>query len=877
MPPLYRLLSLRYLRRRWDRTALIVASIALGVATLVSTRVLNRCLETAALSASAPLAAGGDLLVSNGEPGVPLPLAAELRAANLPGVVSVTPLVVERVTLPDLANRPAVLVGAELDGGSTDGGPLGVAFVRTLPADLTSAALLLTRTPVVLSQQLHDAWTVARPAATAPLPVRFGSRLVACQPVGYFTVAADSPLAALGAGVIGMAVADAARLSRPGPTPGLAALVGGSAGDALFPPRVDRIDVRAVAGHDLAAVQDAVQGVVSGRGLVRPPDQHNRSTQEIVSGVQIGFTLCSFGAMVVGLFLVYNAMAVTVAERRADVGVLRSLGATRGQIIALFAVAAGVIGLVGAVAGVLLGAGLAQGVLFAFRDELGGLSVGAVGSSWPTLGTVVLGVLAGTGTAVVAGLIPALQAATQDPAEASRHSPRPVGGWWRVLHLAVISLLVGGGLAAILFRHHLPARVGNFGGVTTLMVGLILSAPVVVTLLVRFVHPLLRRVLPVEARLACDNLLRAPGRTGVVIGALAAGVGLMVQTAGLGRSNREPIVRWIDEVIRADRMVFAGSLTDAMGSAAPLEPRVAAEVAALPGVEGTFGVRYRSPEFNGTRIFLTALDARDYMALTNPRLPAGVTAYRPLALLPGSDGTVVSENFARRQGVGVGDVVELPGPRGPVRLTVLATMPDFSWSRGTLFLDRANYARQFQDDRLDVVHVFERDPSAAAAVEKYAADGGLVVQEREAMRRFIADLIDRVFLLAYLQQVVVALVAGLGIVTALLISVLQRKRELGLLLAVGATPLQVVKAVVWEAALLGVFGTLLGVAVGLPLEWFILRVVLLDESGFLLPVLVPWRAGLGIAAGSMLAATSAGLLPAWRAVKIRIPEAIQYE
>jgi putative ABC transport system permease protein len=351
----------------------------------------------------------------------------------------------------------------------------------------------------------------------------------------------------------------------------------------------------------------------------------------------------------------------------------------------------------------------------------------------------------------------------------------------------------------------------------------------------------------------------------------------MVQTAGVGRSNQEPVVRWIDEVIQADRMVFTGSLTDVYGAQTPLEPRVAAELAALPGVQGTFGVRYRSPEFNDTKVFLTALDAREYLDLTGPRLPGGLTSYRQLELLPGSDGAVISENFARRHRVGVGDAVELPGPRGPVRLTVLATMPDYSWSRGTLFLDRASYARRFQDDRVDVVHVFDAGPHAADAVAKHAAGNGLVVQERAAMRAFVADLIDRVFLLAFLQQLVIGLVAGLGVVTALLISVLQRKRELGLLLAVGATPAQVVRAVLWEAALMGLFGTALGAAIGLPLEWYILRVVLAEESGFRFDVLVPWRAGLGIAAGAMAAATAAGLLPAWHAVRTRIPEAIQYE
>src|SRR4051812_32641770 len=108
MPPLYRLLSVRYLVRRWDRTALIAASIALGVATLVSTRILNQTLEAAAYEGNAPLAAGGDLLVANGSPGLPLTLAAELRAANLPGVQSVTPLTFARVVIPDLGGRASM-------------------------------------------------------------------------------------------------------------------------------------------------------------------------------------------------------------------------------------------------------------------------------------------------------------------------------------------------------------------------------------------------------------------------------------------------------------------------------------------------------------------------------------------------------------------------------------------------------------------------------------------------------------------------------------------------------------------------------------------------------------------------------------------------
>jgi ABC-type antimicrobial peptide transport system permease subunit len=124
---------------------------------------------------------------------------------------------------------------------------------------------------------------------------------------------------------------------------------------------------------------------------------------------------------------------------------------------------------------------------------------------------------------------------------------------------------------------------------------------------------------------------------------------------------------------------------------------------------------------------------------------------------------------------------------------------------------------------------------------------------------------------------VVGVVAALGVVTALLISVLQRKRELGLLLAVGATPGQVLRSVMAEAVLMGLFGTALGILIGLPMEWYVLSVVMPEETGFVFDVVIPWRQALGIAAASVLTATVAGLVPAAHAVRTRIPDAIQWE
>jgi putative ABC transport system permease protein len=336
-------------------------------------------------------------------------------------------------------------------------------------------------------------------------------------------------------------------------------------------------------------------------------------------------------------------------------------------------------------------------------------------------------------------------------------------------------------------------------------------------------------------------------------------------------------VEWITQVVQAEHFVFSGNMTSATSSNSPMGPNVARDLRALPGVDRVMTIRYARPEYNGTIVFLIAVDTAEYARGTRERVPDGLPDLEKFLALPGTDDVLVSDNFALRHGVKTGDLIELPGANGPVSVRVVGTVRDYSWSRGSVIMDRASYARRTGDDLIDVCHVFLKPGANPKPVEDYAGKYGLFATDREALRNFLSELINRVYLLAYVQQVVLGLVAALGVVTALLISVLQRKRELGLLLAVGATPAQVLRTVLAEAVLMGVFGTALGLLIGLPMEWYVVRVVLVEETGFVLDVVVPWREAFLIAGGALATATLAGLLPAWHAVRTRIPDAIQWE
>lgn len=897
---MYRLLALRYLLQRWDRAALIVASIALGVATLVSARILNQCIEAAAHDTTTP-GANAELYVTNGEAGVHRVVTDDIRAANVPGVKSVQPLIFDRVTLPDLENRVAILVGADVSSQILkDDNPLKVKVedlgtvprIQFLPVfaaiqngDFAKAGQLWDRLPgrlVMLSRPIYEDW-LAKTGGNKPFVLRHTTRNVECLPIGVVDFAPDSPLAPMGNNFIGMSIGQAMQVVRPAPP--LSAIGGGLgevAAEELYPPKVNRIDIFLEPDADKDAATAAVAKVLNHRAEVRTPDMQRRSTQEIVSGLQIAVLMCSLGAMVVGLFLVYNAMAVTVAERRADIGILRSLGATRVQVIFLFAIAAAILGFLGAILGVPLGILLAEITLSQFKSELVSMFLNPeVNPARLTWENAALAVLAGVTTAVFAALVPAIQAASDDPAHVVRRSAGGAKGVWKLIHYAACGLLIVGGSAMVVFRHELPHRFGSVGGMMTVLVGLLLSTPIFVGVLATLLRPVVRVTCPFSIRLAFDNLSRAPGRTGVVIGALGAGVALMFQTAGVGRSNEEPVTIWISQVVQADHFVFSGNMTASTSSNSPMGSAVARDLAAMPEVDHVMSIRYYRPEYNGTVIYLIALDATEYARATRERVPHGLPDLEKFLSLPGTDDILVSENFLARHRMHIGDTITLAGPNGPVKLRIADSVRDYSWSRGTIFMDRARYAKLFGDDLIDMCHVFLKHgherPLSDPALARYTNENGLYLTDRDSLRKFLSELINRVYALAAMQQIVVGIVAALGVVTALLISVLQRKRELGLLLAVGATPGQVLRSVLAEAFLMGLFGTALGILIGLPMEWYVLKVMFVDESGFNLDMLIPWKATLGIATASIVFATLAGLIPAWRAIQTRIPDALQYE
>lgn len=873
MLTLLRTLSLGYLAKHRTRSALVIVSITLGVAILVATQAISRSLKQGVVEGVNPLAGMADLIIVNGDTGVPAKLATELEDAKLPGVANAVPFILTRMSIADLDNKIVWLVGVEWPKDRAnlpdEDNLLGVTIHQTYqPRTWTEKLGLLVAPPALVSPNVAADLEKSNPKSQR-FRLRTAGRTPEVTRLGTVTFT-ESQLPFKDSSVVVMDLHSSSAICFP-----------------EKPGYIHQIAVKVTPGESVEEVAAEVKRWLAGRADVLTIATSQEMISDVTAELEIGTALGGAAALVVGLFLVYIIQSVTVAERRHDIGILRSVGATRPQIAGLFVGESLTMGLLGSSLGVPLGWFLAWVMLQPLADTVSELMVPIDKAEivlpwWVLVGAVV----AGTFVAVLAALVPALQAASEEPADAVRRVPRRGAVLLVGVQACASLLLVAAGFGFARYRDVLPDKTGMFGGIVCLFLAGLVATPLLASLVGRFVQPLFRHLMGLEGRLAADNLVRSPGRTGVVIAALAATGGLMVNTAGFLKSTRETIYEWLEEKIAADLSVTAGAPVTSGGGAVSMPESLLAKLREVPGVETILPVRmiqvnYVSPKDQKNQIlWLVGVDTRAFDGTARDRPLARSFDRFPRLREKGT--VVVSENFARLYGVGVGDRIEIRGKNETLGVEVVGLVVDYSWPRGTIIMDRTWFRELYTDHQLSIAHVFLKPDADAQKVhadlmDRFGQQYNLFVLDRAEINANVNSALQRVYSIAYAQQAVVGLVALLGVVSTLFISVLHRTRELGLLRAVGASRGQVLRSVLAEAVLMGLIGAIVGFGMGLLIEWYVLDILILDGSGFSFPLRVPWlEAGL-VSLGSVVFATLAGLWPAYLATRLRIPEAIAYE
>ena len=623
--------------------------------------------------------------------------------------------------------------------------------------------------------------------------------------------------------------------------------------------RLSRIDVR-IASGDAASLQRLVSALPDGTQVLSAAGR-TRSTADMSQAFMTNLTAMSLLALLVGLFLIFNAVNFSVLQRRGLIGVLRALGLTRRQLLSMILVEAATIGLVAAVAGVVLGTMLGEQLLglvsrtindLYFRVSVTDVSVSAL--------TIAKGLAAGVGAALFAAAVPALEATSYEPRLTLTRSVIER----RARHVLPIVTLTGvagmvGAVALILSSG--TNLVAGLAAVFLLILGFALCVPLFVRLSSVLAAPLAARVGGTSARMAVAGIASGLSRTGIAIVALAVALSATIGISVMVDSFRGSVNAWLVQTLQAD--IYTGTLRE--GS---MEPEL---IAAIHGIDGVIDM--------STRKRATVEDAGGRTQLRVFELPpqsyagAELLDADPALAWPSwenEDAVFVSEPYAYQNGVAAGDVITLPTDGGPRQFAVAATFQSFDINASGIMMSRKTYARHFRDASVDSLGLYLAegvDVDVVIAEIQRISEGYqlLYVNSNAGLRDESMRIFDRTFVITDVLYWLTLGVAFIGILSAMLALQLERAREFATLRALGMTPTQVGGMITAQTGVIGLLSGIAAIPLGVVMAYVLIKVINRRAFG--------WQIDMDVSPGILVvsvvfaigAALLAGLYPAWRA------------
>ncbi|MFB3855147.1 MAG: ABC transporter permease [Vicinamibacterales bacterium] len=848
MPPrllLFHRLIVRPLVREPLRTALTVLAVALGVAVVLA-------IELAGNAAAGSFRASVETLVGDAEievaaaGGVPPETVAAL--ASLPYALSVRPRM-----------EGTAIVGR--------GGPRVPLFGLDLLAEVWSSR--------------DEAWADASGEETGRLwaadSVWVDPSLGLRKGDEVEVLVNDSLFRCVVAGVI----ASGEGVARPGSSNPGAIVMDIGAADVLLGRRgrPDRILVAVPPDGSIEQWLDRLRRALPAGVEVRPRGSGIEANRRMLSAFRLNLRILSYVALVVGAFLIYNTIAVSVVRRRAEIGIVRALGARRGFVLAAFLGEGASFGLAGALLALPLGRVMASGAVGLLGSTVDSLYV----TSEPgpiELGpwAILLAIAAGVGMATLSAWGPAREASRVAPVDAMARGRRE----YEVRVQRRRDLWVAAGLAgAGLLASRMPAIDGRplFGyAATALLIGACAMAiPSLVHAVSLGSSTSLLRFAGVEAMLASRSLAASLRRSSVLVGALSTAIAMMVAVGIMVGSFRETVTVWLGAQLTADLYIQS-----AVPEGPDYHPTMAADVPErverVAGVAGVDRFREYQVTFHGQTATFAGAEMSVLAKHGAFRFLSGRPSAEVMPRLVGTDTAIVSEPFANRHGVGPGDEITfaLGGSRAAFRIEDV--WYDYSTEAGFVMVDRSTLLRYLPDEAPSSLGVYLSAGASLdevrAAVRTALADREVIVVSNRDVRTEALRVFDRTFAITYALEAIAVLVAVIGIAGALVALVIDRRREMGLMRYLGASKVQVRRMILTEAGIIGAVSSIAGLVLGFVLALVLVFVINRQSFGWTIQFHWPVAVLAGAIALVYAATVLAGLYPARIATRLEPTEVI---
>jgi putative ABC transport system permease protein len=849
--PLIALISWPYFRKHILRTLLTVAGITLGVAVFVGMHTANQSVLYAFNTTIDRIAGKTELQVTAGETGFNEEILETVQQARS---VRVAVPVIEAVVDSRIAGQGDLLVlGVDMTGD------------RSLREyDLEAGDEAIIDDPLVFLAQPDSIILASEFASRNGLNV--GSRVTLGTAFGdrQFTVRgvmkSSGLSSAFGGNLAIMDIYAAQKMFGRGRT-------------------FDRIDLALEPETALAQAQQEL-GALLGPGFqIEPPSGRGQQFEAMTAAYSTMVAMSSVFALFIGMFIIYNSFAIAVTERRSEIGILRALGATRAQVRWLFLAESALTGIVGSLGGLAFGLVIARGIAASIGDLINDVYGVAQRADEISTNPAVLGLalLIGISTSIVAALIPARQAARVDPVQALQKGKYQVlsAGENRVR----VALAIALGIVSATCLLAGDRRGVFYLGYASAIVAALLLGPLLSLGLSRMLRPALKWLRPVEGALAADSLIQAPRRTSASVAALMLSLALVVAFAGMARASYSSIIDWMDDIFNPDLFVMPSQ--DIGLRTLRFPAAMAPEIDAIPGVSRVQMIRNARIVFRRTPVMVVAFDVAS-VAETSRRAPVAGDIDEMYRLAAAGQGVIVSDNLAELQQLELGQLMEIPAPHGVIKLPIVGVTIDYSDQQGSILIDRSVFKQYWQDDsvsgfRLYLEPTANRSEIKQRILARYAAERQVFVFTNAELKAYILKITDQWFALTSVQIAVAVLVAILGIVNTLTVSITDRRRELGVLKAVGGFHGQIRRTIWLEALSTATLGLVLGFALGAVNLYYILQIVHHDVAGMRLDYQFPVTVTLALVPTMLAAAFVAAIWPAEAAVHGSLVEALEYE
>lgn len=618
--------------------------------------------------------------------------------------------------------------------------------------------------------------------------------------------------------------------------------------------RVDSIDVRVPRDGDLEKWRSLIARELPPSVNVDFAGARTNENRKMLAAFRWNLRVLSYIALVVGGFLIYNTISISVVRRRNEIGVLRALGASRALIVAGFLGESLFFALGGTAIGLFLGRFLAEAAVKLIGNTVESLYVSSQPSPIAFTATnALLGGGLGVTISLIAALAPAMEASLVTPMEAmargrNEFNVKTISA--KSIYAALALMIAAGALSL------LPAIDGQpifaYVAVLFLIAGTAMAIPNVVAWFSRLTHGWLN----VEAQLAMQSLRASIGRTSIIAAALTAAVAMTAAVGIMVGSFRETVSVWMDQRLKADFY-----LRPAGAAAADRHPTISASIAeGIAHIEG-----------------VAVVDCMRAYSIEYQGLPATLAGADHVKLPPGNY-AAVSEPFASKHHVERGSVLALPLGGKTETFTVDSIYSDYSTERGFILLRRDTLRKYLPDAAVSNIAVTLRAGADPKRVRNRidAVIGGRAVSvfANGDLRRGAIEIFDRTFRITYALEAVAIVIAVMGIAGSLLAMVIDRRREFALFRFLGAAQPQIRRIILFEAGILGLIANGVGIVMGTALSLILIFVINKQSFGWTIQFHWPALALLGALTVVYASTVLAGLYPAHTAIEMNPIEVI---